>query len=235
MRRSCLSALALLCCCPLTNARNVWAYWTSVNNTSANATPDVGGTLWRSQPGWRTYDLFIASDTNRTVNGFNLGGDIADRGWLDVVGGAIFNHPSAGALESPSVMQNRPEFNLTRFDTYLALGTLNTGGDAPEEIIRAGPVFNGFVTEQSAGTMHALWIRNPALSPGLPLGPGVSVRALRITVSASTTSVSGVIQVGLSSPTEVQSISIAVPNAIPAPGAALLLLLGPALSARRRR
>ncbi len=217
--------------------------WVEVDNSSADAAGDVlAGALWRSEPGWRTFDLYLVGEPGRRVQLANLGGDfpigLPGLG-LRVVGGTVFNHPGAsteGLVETSPVLQGSALFNLTRFDTYAALGAANAGGAAPSEMQVVGMI-QGLRNGQSEGPVMGTWNHNPLQFPGEQsvIGPDGMMRLLRVTVSASTTELWGRIEIGLGLP-ELALVAVDIPDAIPAPGGGgALVVLGCVLAARRRR
>ncbi len=230
------SVIALLPCAVACGAIT-GAAWVEVDNTSADPSSDVlAGSQWMSQPGWRTFDLFLTGTPGDQINGVNFGADLNPEYLLRVVGGVIFNHPggaSNGAVESPMLLQTSPLFNLTRFDTYATLGTLNFGGSNPSEVFAHG--MSPGLQAGTQGPFIGSWYRRPEVIPlsGASFDVNGLMRILRITVSDQTVDLSGRVQVGL--PLGMVT-SVDVPNAIPSPGSVITLgVAGLALGCRRRR
>ncbi len=234
MNRALVGAgIALLFGAPCsTRAQVTGARWVEVDNSSADPLSDgFAGAQWLSQPGWRTFDLFVTGAPGQIVQLVGLGGDNNPLHRLTVTGGVIFNHPAgpnAGRLEAHIAFQQLPLSNLTRFDTYAALGSLNPQGMSDSDIAFAG-FSNGLSVNEQGGVIGD-WFCNPGIPRPVIDASGL-LRILRITVSDSTTSMSGVMAVGL--PLGVLLPGVQIPEAIPTPGTAVALALV-SLSARRR-
>ncbi len=226
-----VAALAVVMTCGA-RGQVTGAHWVEVDNSSADPLSDVfAGAQWLSQPGWRTFDLFITGAAGTRINGFNFGGDNNPIYRLNVINGVIFNHPGSdgfGLVESHIVFQGLPAGNLSRFDTYACFGPLNPNGLSPSDFYLAGNL-HGLRVGDLNGPLRGSWLNSPGTQQP-ELQAGTPFRVLRITVSAAATELAGRLQIGLSMGAVTD---VVVPDAIPAPGA--VVLAAGACFARRRR
>lgn len=229
--RNVISVAALLVAAGAANAAVTGLAWRAVDNSAAAN----GANGWNSTN--KTFDLYVLGAVGDVINGVSAGGDSNPNFGINVAGGSVYNHPLGGNTRSTAFEGFFPEI---RFDTYACYGgSLNAGGPDGQATQFAGVIdligadgrmqFSSFTQPPAALTADAL-------APG-----GGSIRILRVSVSASTTHLGGVVGTG----TATSRVQVGLPggavadfvlgNAIPAPGAAALFGLAGLAVARRRR
>lgn len=226
--RNVISVAALLVAAGAANAAITGLAWRSVDNSAA-----VNGTNgWNSTN--KTFDLYVLGAVGDVINGVSAGGDNNPNFGINVAGGTVYNHPLGGNTRSFAFEGFFPEI---RFDTYACYGgTAGADGQATQfagtiDLIGADGRINFSSFTQPPAALTA-----DALAPG-----GGSIRVLRVSVSASTTHLGGVVGAG----SNTSRVQVGLPggvvadfvlgNAIPAPGAAALFGLAGLAVARRRR
>ncbi len=202
--------------------------WVQVDNTMFSPELDpLNGAAW-AVGNWATFDLYLWVD-GALVNGINLGSAPGEDHLGLLVGDAVFN--TSGFVASDFETAAQFTFDASRYDTFVDLGSNNTDGLAPNELLGIG--LNGLVPQ--AARLRGAWAQNP-VNGGTAQDASQGIRILRLTIDADSIGTvpalgTGSLQIGLSSGTVVP-YNIA---RLPAPGAAALMGIGGLVAARRRR
>lgn len=206
--------------------------WVEVDNAtfpgSSLPTGLADGTLDGQR--YRTFDLFITSDTPAVLMDSGVTQSSGSNSGLSLGNAAFFQRSGGGALPpTPAGVVSDP---LLQFDSFVGFG-----GRAAASILVAGAI------SFDAGAVLGTW----ATSPGTGAeGPDVNGRIFfgRFTVSSATgfgsdesalRRLSGVVFVFPQGATSGQTVSISNAFAIPSPAGAAVFALAVGLVARRRR
>jgi hypothetical protein len=234
-----VSTLSFLACAAHAGA-SFGLQWVQIDNSSADPSSDPGGAAAWNGRDWYTYDLLLTGVAGTEFNAVNLGfapNPGQEPYYLFTTSDAIFNYPPPGGGDVQSGFEGF--FNLTRFDSYVDLGSLNPDGAAPGQIGTLGVDLNG-VTGSMNGLdgrfIRGTWFEFPPNSATLDANG--EARLLRITLAANPVGATllggngSALFIGTNEGGQFLDITAIY---FPSPGTAGVLTIAGVVAARRRR